>query len=94
MRDLPQYPFEICPLTEEGGVISYPDFTECSSGGETPAEAIRNGQDALLETIAALEEMSLPVPEPGSGGSYNGRFIQRVPKSLHACLACGRARKR
>ena len=43
--------------------------------------------DALREIIAALESMVLPVPEPGSGGSYSGKFIQRVPKSLHARLA-------
>lgn len=34
-----------------------------------------------------LESMNLPVPEPGSGGSYSGRFVQRVPRSLHARLA-------
>lgn len=90
MRDLTRYPFEIRSLSpEEGGgyLISYSDFTECISDGETPEEAIHNGQDALLETIAALEERGLPIPEPGSGGNYSGRFIQRVPKSLHARLA-------
>lgn len=90
MRDLSQYPFEIRPLTEEEGsgfLISFPDFSECISDGETPEEAIRNGQDALQETIAALESLNLPIPEPGSGGSYSGKFIQRVPKSLHARLA-------
>ncbi|NKQ36236.1 MAG: toxin-antitoxin system HicB family antitoxin [Chloroflexi bacterium] len=30
---------------------------------------------------------TLPVPEPGSGGSYSGKFIQRMPKSLHARIA-------
>jgi antitoxin HicB len=90
MRDLSQYPFEIRPLSEEDGggfLISFPDFSECLSDGETPEEAIRNGLDALQETIAALESMNLPVPEPGSGGSFSGKFIQRVPKSLHARLA-------
>ncbi len=90
MKDLTQYPFEIRPLTkEEGGgfLISFPDFAECISDGETPDEAIQNGMDALRETIAALEDMGFPIPEPGKGGSYSGKFIQRVPKSLHAHLA-------
>lgn len=90
MRDLSQYPFEIRPLSdEEGGgyLISFPDFSECISDGETVDEAIENGFDALRETIAALESLNLPVPEPGSGGSYSGKFIQRVPRSLHARLA-------
>ncbi len=90
MRDLNHYPFEIRPLTEEEGrgfLISFPDFGECISDGDTPEQAIRNGMDALNETIAALKDMGLPIPEPGSGGSYSGKFIQRVPKSLHAHLA-------
>ncbi|MBI3959645.1 MAG: type II toxin-antitoxin system HicB family antitoxin [Chloroflexi bacterium] len=90
MRDISQYPFEIRPLSAEDGggyLISFPDFSECISDGETPAEAIRNGLDALAETIAALEGKGLPVPEPDSGGVYSGRFVQRVPKSLHARLS-------
>ncbi len=90
MRDLTQYPFEIRPLSEdEGGgyLISFPDFSECISDGESPEQAIHNGMDALAETIAALEDLRLPVPEPGSGGSYSGRFVQRIPRSLHARLA-------
>lgn len=90
MKNLYQYPFEIRPLSEEDGggyLITFPDFSECISDGETPGEAIKNGMDALEETIAALESMGLPVPEPESGGNYSGKFIQRVPKSLHARLA-------
>lgn len=90
IRDLTQYPFEIRPLTQdEGGgyLISFTDFSECISDGETPEEAIRNGLDALAETVATLEEMGLPVPAPASSGSYSGKFIQRIPKSLHARLA-------
>lgn len=89
MHDLNQYPFEIRPLTaEEGGgyLISFPDFSECISDGETIDEAIQNGLDALQETTAALEELGLPILQPGSNG-YSGKFIQRVPKSLHARLA-------
>ena len=96
MRDLSQYPFEIRPLSaEEGGgyLISFPDFAECISDGETPQEAIQNGIDALAETIAALEDMGLPVPEPGSGGSYSGRFVQRVPRSLHSRLVAKAAQE-
>lgn len=50
MRNIDDYPFEIRPLTkEEGGgfLISYPDFSDCISDGETPEEAIANGRDAL-----------------------------------------------
>ena len=90
MNNLDKYPFESRTLPEEDGggyLISFPDFSECISDGETPEEAIRNGRDALEETIAALASLNIPIPEPGSGGSYSGKFIQRVPRSLHARLA-------
>ena len=95
MKELNQYPFEIRPLSKEDGggfLISFLDFSECISDGETPEEALQNGLDALQETISALESMNLPVPEPSSGGSHSGKFVQRVPKSLHARLAA-RARQ-
>lgn len=69
MTNFSQYPFEIRPLNkEEGGgfLITFPDFSECISDGETIEEAIQNGLDALRETIAALESNGYPIPEPGS----------------------------
>ena len=73
MRNLTQYPFEIRPLTqEEGGgyLVSFTDFSESITDGETPEEAIRNGMDALAETVATLEEMGFPVPEPARWPSF------------------------
>ena len=90
MRNLDDYPFEIRPLTAaEGGgfLISYPDFSECISDGETVEEAIANGRDALAGTIAALGAKGLPVPAPNSGGVASGKFVARVPKTIHAQLA-------
>lgn len=90
MNKLADYPFEIKPLSaEEGGgyLISYPDFAECISDGETVEEAIANGADALQATIAALKFKTLPVPSPNSGGVASGKFVARVPKTVHAQLA-------
>ena len=42
MAKLADYPFEVRPLTaDEGGgyLVSYPDFAECISDGETVEEA-------------------------------------------------------
>jgi antitoxin HicB len=86
----PDYPFEIRPLTtDEGGgfLISYPDFSECISDGETVEEALANGKDALDSTIAALQAKNLSVPAPNSGGVASGKFVARVPKTVHARLA-------
>ena len=46
-----------------------------------------NGKDALKATIAALKAKELPVPAPNSGGVASGKFVARVPKTVHARLA-------
>jgi antitoxin HicB len=84
------YPFEVRPLSPgEGGgfLISYPDFSDCISDGESVEEALTNGKDALKSTIAALKAKDLPIPAPNSGGVASGKFVARVPKSVHARLA-------
>ena len=90
MSKLTDYPFEVRPLsTEEGGgyLISFPDFAECISDGETVDEAIESGRDALKATIAALKAKRLPIPAANSGGVASGKFVARVPKTVHAQLA-------
>ncbi len=90
MSKLNDYPFEVRPLsTEEGGgyLISFLDFAECISDGESVDEVIANGRDALKATIATLKSKKLPVPAPNSGGVASGKFVARVPKTVHAQLA-------
>ncbi len=89
MNLLDGYPFEIRPLApEEGGgfLISYPDFADCLSDGETVDQAIQHGREALIETIETLKAHNRPVPAPNSGGVASGRFVTRVPRSIHAML--------
>ena len=90
MAKLTDYPFEVRPLSEDDGggfLVSFPDFAECISDGETMEEALENGRDALQATIAALKAKKLPVPAPNSGGVASGQFVARVPKTIHAQLA-------
>jgi antitoxin HicB len=90
MSKLTDYPFEIRPLSSQDGggfLISFPDFSDCISDGETVDEALRNGKQALKATIAALKAKDLPVPAPNSGGIASGKFVARVPKTVHAQLA-------
>jgi predicted RNase H-like HicB family nuclease len=94
------YPFEaythvISPLSPaEGGgfLISFPDLPGCMSDGETIEEAIQNGRDAFLAWISARADMGKEIPKPvyrapETETSMSGKFVQRVPKSLHAKLA-------
>ena len=90
MAKLTDYPFEIRPLAHDDGggyLISFPDFADCISDGESVEEAIANGRDALKATLAALKARKFPVPAPNGGGVASGKFVARVPKTVHAQLA-------
>ena len=80
-----KYPFEIRPLSkEEGGgyLITFPDLPGYISDGESVEEAIINGIDAVQSWVETAKEYKDPIPEPGSSQA-SGRFVQRLPKSLH-----------
>ncbi len=82
-----EYPFEIRPLSKEEGdgySIVFPDLPGCRSDGATPEEAIENGRDALKSWLAIANEFDDQLPRPFS--AVSGRFVQRVPRSLHAQL--------
>ncbi len=86
---LDRYPFLVRPLSkEEGGgyLVEFPDFPGVISDGETPEEAIRNGQDALAAALMTMQEFGDPIPKPSPGTSVSGQWRQRVPRSLHARL--------
>ncbi len=81
------YPFEIRPLSKDEGdgyFITFPDLPGCCSDGATPEEAINNGRDALESWLAVAREFGDKLPMPFS--DVSGRFVQRVPRSLHAQL--------
>jgi len=71
---------------DEGGgySITFPDLPGCRSDGATPEEAINNGRDALESWLAAAREFDDRIPKTFSGVS--GRFVERVPRPLHAQL--------
>ena len=88
MKKFPvDYPFEIRPLSKEDGggySIVFPDLPGCRSDGATPEEAIENGRDALKSWLTVASEFDEKAPKPFHTAS--GRFVQRVPHSLHAQL--------
>jgi antitoxin HicB len=88
MTKVPGYPFEMRPLSvDEGGgwLITFPDLPGCMSDGETPEEAMANGKKAVADWIKAVRSAGRVVPIPGEPAS--GKFIARVPRSMHARLS-------
>lgn len=84
------YPLNIRPLSEEEGggiLVTFPDLPGCMADGETPEEAIADARGAFDCWMTAHIEDGRPIPEPGGALGGSGKFITRVPKSLHAKLA-------
>lgn len=94
----PPFPFEaymheVAPLSAEDGggfVITFPDLPGCMSDGETIEEAVANGREAFSAWVAAVVDLGRPVPSPTARPvellEVSGKFVARLPKSLHARL--------
>jgi antitoxin HicB len=88
-RKISEYPFIIRHLSNEEGagyLIEFPDLPGCMSDGETINEAITNGQDAIQIWIETAKKMNRPIPSPGELENQSGKWVQRVPKSIHLRL--------
>jgi antitoxin HicB len=86
---IPEYPFTIRELTPaEGGgfLIEFPDLPGCMSDGETVEEAMANGFDAVKCWIAVAREKGREIPDSDDAENQSGKWVQRVPRSLHARL--------
>lgn len=88
------FQFTVRPLAaKEGGgyLVEFPDLPGCVSDGESVDEAIANGMDAKQAWLAVAREQGRLVPEPG--GQLSGKWVQRVPRSVHARLVERAARE-
>lgn len=95
----PPYPFEayahiVSPLTEDDGggfLIVFPDLPGCMSDGESEAEALANGRDAFSAWVSAMTDEGKAIPRPLYRAepvpAVSGRFVTRVPKSVHLMLS-------
>jgi antitoxin HicB len=94
----PPYPFEAyahiiepIPATDGGGfLMTFPDLPGCMADGATEAEAIESGRDAFLSWMSAVSDIGDVIPKPVFTTvlpPLSGKFVQRVPKSVHTQLA-------
>jgi len=80
-----KYPVELIP-DEDGFVALMPDLPGCMSSGTTAAEALEGLQEAKELWIEAMVSSRQPIPEPTDISEYSGKFVLRIPKSLHRKL--------
>ena len=94
------YPFEaysyvIGPISAADGggyLFTMPDFAGLMADGATVEEAVAQGRDAFASVVSALVDLGREVPAPTLRAddfapiSASGKFVARVPKTLHAQL--------
>jgi antitoxin HicB len=72
----------------DGWAVEVPDLPGAAGAGDTPDEAIALAADAIEGWIEAAKGEGRPVPPPSvADEEYSGRFLLRVPRSLHRRLA-------
>ena len=59
----------------------------CMSDGETMEEANANILEAMEGWIETEMEAGYPIPVPFDAEKYSGKFVVRLPKSLHARIS-------
>lgn len=80
----------VSPVSDESGdyfISRVLELDGCQSSGDTAQEAYENLTEAMEGWIETKLENGFEVPEPFSADDYSGRFVVRLPKSLHCRLA-------
>jgi antitoxin HicB len=77
----------------EGWFVRVKELEGCMSQGDTAAEAIEMIQKAMELWLEVSLEDGLPIPEPRPDEDYSGKFVVRVPRSLHRELVEEAARQ-
>ena len=76
-------------IHDESGHYFYGKILEldgCQSTGETLEELNANLKEAMEGYIEVMIENKMEIPEPVKEESLSGKFVIRVPKSLHRRL--------
>ena len=92
VKDYLKLPYNciIQKINDESGSYYYArvlEFDGCQSTGETFEEAYNNLRDAMEGWIETKLENGFEVPIPVGYNDFSGKFIVRIPKSLHYKLS-------
>jgi antitoxin HicB len=81
------YPIELIRDPDGGYVAEHPDLPGCFAQGESANEAVDALEVSRRLWFEARLEQGLPIPDPPEEGEYSGRFVLRVPRTVHGELA-------
>jgi antitoxin HicB len=73
---------------DDGGwFVSILDLPGCDSFGATVEDAIKNVQEAKELWMKSQSDNGGEIPEPTNEDDFSGRFVLRIPRTLHHSLA-------
>ena len=90
------YSIVIKKLSDESGEYYYAFVQElegCQSTGDSFEETYKNIYEAMEGWIEAKIENGFDIPKPIDDTVYSGKFVLRIPKSLHKKLALAAAQE-
>ena len=90
------YNINIQKINDESGEYYYAKVMEldgCQSDGDTIDEAYKNILDAMEGYIETKLANNQEVPLPYGSEQYSGKFLVRLPKTLHKSLAMAAQRE-
>ncbi|WP_175785432.1 type II toxin-antitoxin system HicB family antitoxin [Burkholderia ambifaria] len=96
MNNPDRYPVEVFWSDEDEGFIAIaPDLPGCSAFGEDETTALAELKHAISAWKQAAQSAGNPVPPPSrrDESEFSGKFVLRVPKSVHRGLATSASRE-
>lgn len=87
-----EYKVEIIKLSDADGggfLATVPKLPGCMSDGETPDEALKNVENAIMCWLDTAQELGRVIPSPDeykAEEEFSGKLSLRIPKSLHKTI--------
>ena len=83
-----KYTYRVTWSEEDGEYIGLcVEFPSLSWLAATPEESLTGIRAVVADVVTDLQTNGEPIPEPLATKTYSGRFMVRIPSSLHRQLA-------
>lgn len=82
------YPMSLTYEKDDGVYfVEFPDLPGCMAHGKTPTDAYKLAQKVKREWLEDVLVSGKTIPEPKSEEDFSGKFVVRIPSSLHKDLS-------
>ena len=88
-----EYPFQVIADPDGGYVIRFPDLPGCTTQVERVDEIGPMAEEIRVLWLETEYERGADIPLPSYPETFSGKFLVRLPKSLHRRLAEEAARE-